>query len=117
MEKWPQLRIFIYPETLTKLGEQLKSYFPKNGNGEVGFEYGAEDDKIYSHVKLTVFYISPAEIGVQVRTHNNRECREAAICEFCIRTTLQEVNELGKRITSWTEGNEKTLHVELGAPN
>lgn len=105
---------YVYPESLVKFGGELEGYFPRSGGGEITFEYGAEDEKVHSHVKLTSFYMSPGTIGVYVRTHNNRQGREVAVCEFRITTTLQAVNDLGKKIISWVNSSEKTMRFELG---
>lgn len=106
---------YIYPEELGEFGEKLQGFFPAGGKGEVVLEYGSETENYYSYVKLCAFYINPSSIGIFVRTNNKQEGYEFAVCEFSIETTLQSVNELGKKILNWSRSNDVPLECTLAS--
>ena len=92
---------YVYPESFKDFGENLSSYFPEGGRGQVLFEYGSETKKYYSFIKIRFFYISLHTIGIQIRTNNKKEGYDSAVCEFHIKTRLQCVNNLGQCILGW----------------
>ena len=100
---------YAYPETLQEFGSQLSTYFPSGGKGEVPFEYGSENENYYSYVKVNAFYINVSAIGVHIRTNNKKDGYDFATCEFCIESTLQQVNELGKKIHAWARDMDSPL--------
>jgi len=104
---------YVYPDELGEFGKKLQEFFPTGGQGEVVLEYGSESENYYSYVKLRTFNINTSSIGIFVRTNNRQEGHELAVCEFSIETTLQSVNELGKRIFSWSRNNEEPLEFSL----
>jgi hypothetical protein len=100
---------YAYPEQLQQFGLQLFDYFPKGGKGNVVFEYGSETETFYSYVNVKAFYINIGATGLQIRTNNKKDGHNGAICDFCIESTLHEVNDLGKRIESWTKNMDSPL--------
>ena len=104
---------YVYPSDLGEFGKELEAFFPANGKGEVVFEYGSETENFYSFVKLRFFYINLGKIGIHIRTNNKEQGYELAVCEFSIESTLQAVNDLGKKISHWSRNSGEPLKCTL----
>ena len=100
---------YIYPETLKKFANDLAEYFPKLGEGVVLLEYGSEDasHRSYSYVKIEVSYRSIHSATIEIKTNNNSEGKELSKANYFLNTDIPNINNMGKRLSSWLETEEK----------
>jgi hypothetical protein len=93
---------YIYPEDFRVFAQEMESFFPKLGKGEVVLEYGSETESYYAYVLLKVTYKNLGELNIEVRTNNKQESNELAISHFFTSITNQELSNLGKSLVNWS---------------
>ena len=105
---------YIYPGEFVAFAKQLESFFPKLGKGEVVLEYGSEIENYYAYVLCKVTYKNLGELNIEVRTNNNSEHKDeaAAISHFFSSISNQELNDLGKKLVTWSNNMEQPFTYE-----
>ncbi|WP_444921913.1 hypothetical protein ACJJID_06095 [Microbulbifer sp. CnH-101-G] len=105
---------YIYPDDFSAFAKQLENFFPKLGKGEVVLKYGSEVSNYYAYVLCKVTYKKLGELNIEIRTNNNSENKDesTAIAHFFSSISNQELNNLGKKLVTWTQNMEQPFSYE-----
>lgn len=105
---------YIYPDDFSSFAKQLEGFFPRLGKGEVILEYGSEVENYYAYVLCKVTYKNLGELSIEFRTNNNSKIKDeaTAISHFFSSISNQELNNLGKKLVTWTQNMEQPFSYE-----
>ncbi|MDZ7789186.1 MAG: hypothetical protein U5L08_01565 [Xanthomonadales bacterium] len=100
---------YTYPEDLEQFAAQLISYA---GNRPVIFEYGSARE-VYCHLKLSVVPLDDlGHSAFAVAFDNRRKPPEAASGSFFAACEPGNVNQFGRRLSTWLNNSGSVLEHE-----